>query len=230
MSIVKEYLVNGFLRVQPREPSAPLYERLFKEGQTSFALFDGSRLKSIPLTSELGAALAAPGVDPATPVSELIGEQVLPETLGDDEHLLDVVGRLLRSRGPYLPVVSADNVYAGVVPRQEMLEDIVRIYHLGLQEGVSLELEVPVVGVRVSDIVAAIEKNDATVLSFGVSEPRPGDEGMVITFRLQTSELFRLVKNLEHYGYLVRYHSRTDHAPGDELRDKALEFMKYIEM
>ncbi|ANT64870.1 MULTISPECIES: CBS domain-containing protein [Prosthecochloris] len=230
MSIVKEYLVTGFPRVQADEPSAHLHERLLIGKHGFFALFDGTRLMSIPLTAELGAALAEPGVDPETPVSELLREHRLPEYLGDDEHMLDVVGRLLKSRGPYLPVLSGEKGFSGVVSRQELLEDIVRIYHLGVQDGVSLELEVPIVGVRVSDIVAAIEKNDATVLSFGVTEPRPGDEGMVITFRLQTAELFRLVKNLENYGYLVRYHSRIDHAPGDELRDKVLEFMKYIEM
>jgi len=55
-------------------------------------------------------------------------------------------------------------------------------------------------------------------------------ESMVITFRVQTHDLFRLVKNMEKYGYLIRYASPFFKERDDELREKALEFIHFMDM
>jgi len=58
----------------------------------------------------------------------------------------------------------------------------------------------------------------------------PEGEGMVIAFRLQTHDLFRLVKNLEKYGYSIRYTSTFFREKDDEMREKALEFIHFMDM
>jgi acetoin utilization protein AcuB len=35
---------------------------------------------------------------------------------------------------------------------------------------------------------------------------------------------------MENYGYLIRYHSSFSAADSDELREKALEFIRYMDM
>ena len=79
-------------------------------------------------------------------------------------------------------------------------------------------------------VIAALEKNDTTVLSFGMYPATPDAEGIVVTFRLQTFDLFRLVKNLEKYGYSIRYTSPFFKEKDDEMREKALEFIRFMDI
>ena len=53
---------------------------------------------------------------------------------------------------------------------------------------------------------------------------------MLLPFRVQTHDQFRLVKNVEQYGYAIRYASPLSASEYDELREKALEFIRYMDM
>ena len=153
-----------------------------------------------------------------------------PETLRGDEHILDVFERLNdSSAGRLLTVTDQDGVYEGVVFKSDRLREIALLFHFS-ETGATLELEAPALGVKVSEIIGVIEKNDAMVLSFGVIEPEPGAQTMVMTFRVQCQDVYRLVANLEKYGYFIRYAKPAAGGGVDELREKALEFMRYIDM
>ena len=153
-----------------------------------------------------------------------------PETLRGDEHILDVFERLNdSSAGRLLTVTDQDGVYEGVVFKSDLLREIALLFHFS-ETGATLELEAPALGVKVSEIIGVIEKNDAMVLSFGVIEPEPGAQTMVMTFRVQCQDVYRLVANLEKYGYFIRYAKSAADGGVDELREKALEFMRYIDM
>ena len=153
-----------------------------------------------------------------------------PETLRGDEHILDVFERLNdSSAGRLLTVTDQDGVYEGVVFKSDLLREIALLFHFS-ETGATLELEAPALGVKVSEIIGVIEKNDAMVLSFGVIEPEPGAQTMVMTFRVQCQDVYRLVANLEKYGYFIRYAKPAADGGVDELREKALEFMRYIDM
>ena len=94
----------------------------------------------------------------------------------------------------------------------------------------TLELDIPAFELKLSEVVATLEKNDATVLSFGMYRATSKDDSMVLTFRIQTHDLYRLVKNMEKYGYMIRYSSPFFKERDDELRDKALEFIHFMDM
>lgn len=153
-----------------------------------------------------------------------------PGTLYEDEHVLDAFDRLSDNRaGNLLPVTDQDGGYKGVVIKSELLKEIAGIFHFS-ETGSTLEIEAPALGIKVSEIIGVIEKNDATVLSFGIVEPEPGAQTMVMTFRIQSQDIYRLVTNLERYGYFIRYAKPSVDGGADELREKALEFMRYIDM
>ena len=94
----------------------------------------------------------------------------------------------------------------------------------------TLELNIPAFELKLSEVIATLEKNDATVLSFGMYPSTAEGDGMVVSFRVQTHDLFRLVKNLEKYGYSIRYTSAFFTERDDELREKALEFIHFMDM
>jgi hypothetical protein len=151
------------------------------------------------------------------------------ETIGLHEHLFDMFARIRIFSTHLIPVSKEDGTYAGVLEKELLLGHIAALFHLG-EEAITLELEVPSFDLKLSEVIAALEKNDATVLSFGIYPAAPEGDGMVIAFRLQTHDLFRLVKNLEKYGYLIRYTSPFFKEKDDEMREKALEFIRFLDM
>ena len=146
-----------------------------------------------------------------------------------NEHLFTLFERFRASSHPIVPVSDEEGRYAGVVEKSKVLEKIASVFHLG-QEATTIELELPSHGLKLSEIVATFEKNDSTLLSFGSYYADPEKESVVLTFRVQTHDQFRLVKNMEKYGYVVRYASPLSTSEYDELREKALEFIRYMDM
>lgn len=151
------------------------------------------------------------------------------ESIGLDEHLFDIFSRIGTFSASHIPVWDEEGKYIGVIEKVILLERIAALFHLG-EEAVTLELDVPSFDLKLSEVIAALEKNDATVLSFGIYPAPPESESMVITFRLQTHDLFRLVKNLEKYGYAIRYTSPFFKEKDDDMREKALEFIHFMDM
>jgi acetoin utilization protein AcuB len=146
-----------------------------------------------------------------------------------DEHLLDSFLKIADTPDGVVPVTDENGVYLGVVFKSSLLRHLAGIFHFG--EGVAtIEIEVPAFGVKLSEVIAVIEKNDASVVSFGSQNAAIEGEGMILLFRIVTHDLFRLVKNLEKYGYALRYSSSYSDTGYDELREKALEFIRYIDM
>lgn len=146
------------------------------------------------------------------------------------EHLLDVYSKAIAFRGEIVAVIDHEGLFVAVIEKNRLAREIAALYHLGTGESVTLELEVPPSGVRMSEVLAVFEKNDAAVQSFGVMPPSIEGEGLLLCLRVQTADLFRLASNLEKYGYSVRYHSPASGSGDDELREKALEFIRYLDM
>jgi CBS domain-containing protein len=151
------------------------------------------------------------------------------ESIGLHEHLFEIIARIGSFSCVVIPVSEADGHYAGVVDKAVLFKQLHDIFHLG-EDGVTLELDVPTYDLKLSEVIATLEKNDATVLSFGMYQTEPEAGGMVLTFRLQTHDFFRLVTNLEKYGYLIRYTSPFFREKDDTMREKALEVMRFMEM
>ena len=151
------------------------------------------------------------------------------QSIGRHEHLFDVFSRIRLFPGNLIAVTDKDGIYAGIVEKVMLLEKIADVFHL-TEEGITLELDVPAFDLKLSEVIAILEKNDVTVLSFGMYRATSDRESMVITFRLQTHDLFRLVKNMEKYGYLIRYASPFFKERDNELREKALEFIHFMDM
>ena len=151
------------------------------------------------------------------------------ESIGLHEHLFNIFSRISTFSSFIIAVSDEDGRYVGVIEKVILLERIAAIFHLG-EEGITLELDVPSFDLKLSEVIAALEKNDATVLSFGMYPAEPEGEGKVIAFRLQTHDLFRLVKNLEKYGYLIRYSSPSFKEKDDDMREKALEVLRFMDI
>ncbi|MDT9547163.1 MAG: CBS domain-containing protein [Chlorobium sp.] len=147
-----------------------------------------------------------------------------------DEHVLALFSRMGFFPETIIPVVDAETGdYLGIVHKERLFMRMVEVFHLA-GDSMTLELEVPAFGLNVSEVIAVLEKNDATVLSFGSYHPSPEGESRVLCMRLQVHDAYHLVKTLEQYGYLIRYAAPLSGGDDEDLREKALEFIRVMDL
>ncbi|MEI6651081.1 MAG: CBS domain-containing protein [Chlorobiaceae bacterium] len=149
-------------------------------------------------------------------------------SVGLHEHLFEIVVRMDSFPYQLIPVSGEGGDYVGVIQKAALFEHIATVFHLR-EECMTLELDVPSYDLKLSEIIATLEKNDATVLSCGIYPAALDGEGLVLTFRLQIHDFYRLVSNLKKYGYMIRYTSPFSEKD-DEMREKALEFIRFMDM
>jgi CBS domain-containing protein len=148
---------------------------------------------------------------------------------GPDTELIEGLKAFVAIGSEAVPLADDDGTFAGIVTRRAVMEALAALFHA--EDGSSsLEIEVPPPGARLSEMIAVIEKNDASIVSFSSKPSGKTGDGQLLLFRVMTHDFFRLVRNLEKYGYLVSYHSPFPDAGYDEMREKALEFIRYMDM
>ena len=225
MSIVQRYIDEDYPVFEASEKVPDVLVRFQEEGLQDAPVLKEGKLLACVSADDLHEAVRA---ETGLRLEDLSLDE--PETVRSDQHILDIFEQLSGNQvHDILPVTGEDSGYEGVVDKSVLLKEIALLFHFS-ETGATLEIEVPALGVKVSDVVGVIEKNDATVLSFGIAGPEPGAQTMVVTFRVQSQDFYRLVTNLEKYGYFIRYARPSAGGGVDELREKALEFMRYIDM
>ncbi|MCF8217232.1 MAG: CBS domain-containing protein [Chlorobium sp.] len=151
-------------------------------------------------------------------------------TAGPHEHLLDVFNNGAGTHGDILAVVDHAGDFHAVVEKSLLAVEVASLFHLRAGECVTIELDVPASGVKLSEIVAVFEKNDAYVTAFGTRQSPVDNDSIIVCFRVRTHDHYRLITNLDKYGYRVRYVSPEAGSADDELREKALEFIRFMDM
>lgn len=128
-----------------------------------------------------------------------------------------------------IPVLDEDMEYAGAVTKRTIFRMLSGLQHADAGAS-TIEIEVPPPGAKLSEIIAAIEKNDSLVLQCSSKPYGTAGERQLLTFRVISHDFFRLVRNLERYGYLITYHTPYPESGYDDMREKALEFIRYMDM
>lgn len=140
-------------------------------------------------------------------------------------HIFDIFPSLRLVPGNVLPVSDREGKYIGCISKSVIHETIAEIFRLS-DDGMTIELDLPSIGLKLSEILSIFEKNDAAIVSFALYHA----PDMVAAFRIQTHDFFRLVRNLEKYGYSIRYSSPFFQEKDESLREKALEFLRMMDM
>ncbi|NTW54752.1 MAG: CBS domain-containing protein [Chlorobaculum sp.] len=227
MAVTFSHLVEaGYPAFTLGDSTAEVARKLANADFACAPVLDGGRYAGMVLLS--GLLKGRKGWPTA---KEKLGEEQLEKVrpYRPDDQLFDNLLPVAASRSGIVPLAEADGRYAGVVSIKRILGFLAERMHSG-EGGSTVEIEVPPTGAKLSEIIETIEKNDASILSFTSWPTGVAGEGRIIFFRLATLDFFRLVRNLENYGYLIRYHSSFPNAGYDELREKALEFIHYMDM
>ena len=227
MAVTFSHLVEAdFPVITLGGPAAEAARRLAASGCVCAPVLDGERFAGMLfLSGLLGGRKGWPTA------KEKIGAELLEAVRAyrPDEQLFDNLVSVAAAKCGVVPLVDAEGRYAGVVSSKRILGFLAERIHSG-EGGSTIEIEVPPTGAKLSEIIETIEKNDASILSFTSWPTGVAGGGQIIFFRVATHDFFRLVRNLENYGYIIRYHSIFPDAGYDELREKALEFIHYMDM
>jgi hypothetical protein len=159
----------------------------------------------------------------AIPLREL--PLVKPGNMVPEDNLFDVFAKIRLFPGSIVALSDREGKYLGCIRKSVLYEKAAEAYRL-MDEGMTIELDLPANGLKLSEIVSVIEKNDATVMSFGMYH----FPDMVAVFRVRTHDFFRLVTNMEKYGYSIRYSSPFFQDRDESLMEKAQEFIRFMDM
>lgn len=208
------------------DPAAQAVRRLADAGLSAAPVLAGRRYAGMAtLTGLLAGRKGLPS--PRTTLRSVTLEAV-PGFAGD-AMLVESLPAVSAVETDVIAVLDEEMEFAGAITKRSIYRVLEGWLHA--EAGVAtIELEVPPPGARLSEIVAAIEKNDAQVLHCSTKPFGASGEGQLLLIRVQSHDFFRLVRNLERYGYLISYHSPFPDTEYDDMREKALEFIRYMDM
>ncbi len=208
------------------DPAVDAVRRLADAGVSAAPVLDGRRYVGMATISGLLAGrkgFPAPRTTlRSAPLENIPG-------FAGDAMLVESLPAVSAVETDVIAVLDEEMEFAGAITKRSIYRVLESWLHA--ESGVStIELEVPPPGARLSEIVAAIEKNDAKVLHCSAKAYGSTGEGQLLLIRVLSHDFFRLVRNLERYGYLISYHSPFPDTEYDDMREKALEFIRYMDM
>ncbi len=151
-----------------------------------------------------------------------------PITLIND-HPYHAIKQFGKVQHDFLPVVDKAMNYHGVVLRDEVMQEFFDDFYFSDDTSL-LEVEVPRVQFKMSDMIRLLEQNETTVLSISAHPSTHDEEAQRITMCVQTRDPFHLQRTLERYGYFITYNSNPSDDFENDLAQKAKAFMRYLEM
>jgi len=162
---------------------------------------------------------------PDTAVSDLLGPK--PITVAPTAHIFEATGLMIEHDLSTVPVTDENGIYLGLIQRQDLFKWYART--LGTQlPGAILSLEIDQRDYALSQLIHAIEQNDARVHSVA-TEPVDKEAGITrVTIKLNTVDAVRVRHILEHNGYHVTAAYGT--SDSDDLSERIQEFMHYLEV
>ena len=217
---------HGYPVFDVDDPTAGVLRRLLDARLGSAPVVEKGRYIGLVSVSEL---LRGRKGFPAPTVKLRSASLVHVPAFGTHAQVFESLAAVMAVDSDIIPVVDQEGLLEGVVPKRDVLKVLATQFHVD-DGGVTIEIEVPPSGARISEIVTAIEKNDAFVLAFSSKPFGSAGDTRLLFFRVLTHDFFRLVRNLENYGYLVRDHSPFPDGGYDEMRERAQEFIRYMDM
>jgi acetoin utilization protein AcuB len=208
------------------EPAAGVLRKLVDAGLGSAPVVDDGQYVGI---ASVSALLRGRKAFPAPTRTLRTSNLAHIPAFGAEARVLESLGAAMAVDTEIIPIVDQEGMLEGVVPKLSILKAVATQFHVD-DGGATIEIEAPPSGAKISEIVAAIEKNDAFVLAFSSKPFGSAGDARLLFFRVLTNDFFRLVRNLENYGYLVRDHSPFPDGGLDEMRERALEFIRYMDM
>lgn len=146
----------------------------------------------------------------------------------EGQHVFEAARLMLQYELRMLPVVDEEWTFLGILSKQKVLESLSRM--LNLEEfGSVITVELDPIDFTISEIVQIIETEGAKILGVTVEMPDSEKRKFKVSFKLNVEEVSRVAAALRRYDYAVLTQSGST-VFGDDLKERADELLKYIDM
>ncbi|MDR2810013.1 MAG: CBS domain-containing protein [Tannerellaceae bacterium] len=149
-------------------------------------------------------------------------------SIGESEHLHEVIAQMSRYRLTLLPVVSPEGKYLGVITRDKVFEALADLCHAEASGSVVV-LELFPYDYALSDIARIIEANNAHVLNL-LSNTDKDTGKLILTIKIDVADATPTIRSFERFNYTVLYHFSERGMVNEALQRRIDELMYYMSM
>jgi CBS domain-containing protein len=183
--------------IQQTDSVASAMQRMEDEQLTQLPVVEGEHFVGL-----LNMDLLLSAEDDSLPVQQLI--HLLPKPIiHPEDHFLPALRIVAEQSLQLIPVVSAEGELLGVVEQTELMRAVSTF--LGLYEnGALLVVEKEIHQYSASEIIKLVETNDAQVMQLNTL-PNTQAGTMLITLRLNRSEISDIISTFQRYEYAIRF-------------------------
>jgi acetoin utilization protein AcuB len=146
----------------------------------------------------------------------------------DNQHLFEVIGLAARLKLSVVPVLDNNNRYKGVITTSDLIGHIAGISSMD-QPGGIIVLELIERDYSLSQIAQIVESNNIKVLSMYITSPSESTR-LEVTLKVNTTDLFALLKTFERYSYDVKTWLTTNDSIDRFYSERFDLLMKYLNM
>ena len=200
-------------------------------GTFALSSMDECRLSHLPVVDDLEfMGLISDKDILSLPEPEVeIGKRKLPlvqASIGEDQHIYDVIKTFSTLNLTMLPVVNAKNHYLGAITLPTLVRhfsDIAAIHNPG---GV-IVLEISSKDYSITEIAQIVEQNDAKILSLYITS-YPDSTKLEVTIKVNRIDIGTLLQTFNRYNYLVKATWSQEDAYSEGLQDRFDALMNYL--
>jgi acetoin utilization protein AcuB len=202
-------------------------------GQTALNWMEIFRISHLPIVNNqdfLGLISDTDIYDMNQP-EEPIGNHeltLLKPYVTDNQHLFEVIGLAARLKLSVVPVLDTNNHYKGVITASDLIRHIAGISSMD-QPGGIIVLELIERDYSLSQIAQIVESNNVKVLSMYITSPTESTR-LEVTLKVNTTDLFALIKTFERYNYEVKTWVTTNDSIDKFYSERFDLLMKYLNM
>ena len=141
------------------------------------------------------------------------------------DHIFEVLGTMAKNKSTIIPVVDEEEKYLGIITQENLVSYYANSFSFAEPGGIVV-IETSKRGYSLSELARIIELEQASVLACFITSA-PDTEAILLTLKLNTSELGTIISALERYDYKISA-SFTESEYTDDLKDRYDQLMSYL--
>jgi len=200
-------------------------------GQTALNWMEIFRISHLPIVNNLDflGLISDTDIYDMNQPEEPIGNHeltLLKPYVTDSQHLFEVIGLAARLKLSVVPVLDNNNHYKGVITTTDLIRHIAGISSMD-QPGGIIVLELIERDYSLSQIAQIVEGNNIKVLSMYITSSSESTR-LEVTLKVNTTDLFALIKTFERYNYDVKTWVTTNDSIDRFYSERFDLLMKYL--
>lgn len=151
---------------------------------------------------------------------------VLAPFVRADQHIFEVIQKILEFKITVLPVLEMNNDYLGAITINDLTEHFIKLVSVN-QPGAVIVLELSPTDYSLSQIAQIVESNNAKIISLYTSNPENSSE-LDVTLKVNVTEISSVIQTFVRYDYNIKAVYMDNSSIKDMYTERYEQFIKYL--